>query len=138
MDQGPSGTQGSGSQGNGSQGSGSGSQASGVTAKATVTCWDGTSASRLGDCGQPTGPEGLQWVFPSMKNESCTNLAASTGGPGGRVQLWECRDATPDGTPIKIHYSQWTKVPMAVAAVSTPTVTAPPPSTEAPIAGSST
>jgi hypothetical protein len=31
------------------------------------TCWDGTSAAGLGECGTPSGEFGLRYVFPSLE-----------------------------------------------------------------------
>lgn len=69
-----------------------------------VQCWDGTAAAALIACRQPEGRDGMVWVFPSMKFQSC-----SKGSPGPSViQRWACADTLSiSGTPVRIEYTQW-------------------------------
>lgn len=64
----------------------------------TFRCWSGGAlVAELADCGTPTGPEGLKWVFPSAAGPGCTADASAQ-----RASEIEC---APDG--VRFHYSEW-------------------------------
>ena len=79
-----------------------------------VQCWDGTAAAALIACRQPEGRDGMVWVFPSMKFQSC-----SKGSPGPSViQRWACADTLSiSGTPVRVEYTQWRSETTAQAAM---------------------
>jgi hypothetical protein len=79
---------------------------------ATATCWDGQGAPTVGDCSRPQGLAGLRFVFPSMGGQSCREIG---GSAAGRKLLLQCFDYLPDGTEIRINYSQWASVSAASA-----------------------
>lgn len=65
---------------------------------ATVTCWDGTSATRAKACGVPLGRDGLATVFPSL-DASCV---ATTPVVGGKAEVFTCR-----GQGHVTRYTRW-------------------------------
>lgn len=71
-------------------------------------CWDGSGAPAVDDCPYPSGQAGLEWVFPSMAEQVCTDVKALTGSP--RVEFWECYDYLEDGTEVRLNYSQWSAI----------------------------
>jgi hypothetical protein len=79
-------------------------------APAGAVCWDGSTATTVSLCSRPQGVAGLSYVFPAMPGQSCTPL---TGSAPGRKILMQCFDYLPDGTQIKINYSQWASVSAA-------------------------
>jgi hypothetical protein len=76
--------------------------------QAPYTCWDGTPAQSIDACTLPEGRAGLEYVFPSMANQSCSRLGASPAI--GRTDLVQCRAYLDDGTEIKVNYSKWESV----------------------------
>jgi len=71
-----------------------------------VRCWDGTHSDTLQACGQPSGAEGLRWVFPSFDPDRCRERARQAAIPL-RLQLWDCRIRLDSGTTVTIRYSEW-------------------------------
>lgn len=63
-----------------------------------VTCWDGTTASRVAACGVPYGRKGLASVFPSL-DKSCARTAPVVGG---KVEVFTCR-----GSGYVVRYTRW-------------------------------
>ena len=64
----------------------------------TVTCWDGTSASQVKQCGVPSGRDGLATVFPSLD----AGCAATAPLVGGKAEVFTCR-----GSGYVIRYTRW-------------------------------
>ncbi|MCD4532985.1 hypothetical protein LRP67_02675 [Nocardioides sp. cx-169] len=75
-------------------------------AEASAVCWDGEEVADAGDCGRPTGPRGLRWVFPSFRpgNDDCRDVRAQHRELGRRT-MWECEFEI-TGSPIVITYSE--------------------------------
>lgn len=64
----------------------------------TFRCWSGGApVADLAECGNPTGPDGLRWVFPSADQAGCTEDASAQ-----RASEIEC---APGG--VRFHYSEW-------------------------------
>ncbi|MCD4523668.1 hypothetical protein [Nocardioides sp. cx-173] len=75
-------------------------------AEASTLCWDGAQVDDAGDCGMPTGPRGLRWVFPSFRpgSDDCRDVRAQHRELGRRT-MWECEFEI-TGSPIVITYSE--------------------------------
>ncbi|MDN4161242.1 hypothetical protein [Nocardioides abyssi] len=69
-------------------------------ASGAVTCWDGSSASRVADCSRPRGLAGLAWVFPSADLDD----PACRGGERRGGARWRCT-LTVGGTPVEVVYA---------------------------------
>ncbi len=82
-------------------------------APATVTCWDGVTASTSADCAELTGPDAVGWVFPSLKTQTCEDRSASQAPKGERLVMIQCFEQLDDGTLVKLNYSQWKSVQLA-------------------------
>ncbi len=76
---------------------------------AGARCWDGTTATSVDLCSRPEGLAGLSYVFPSMAGQDCRDITGAAHAPGRKLLL-QCFDYLPDGTQIKINYSQWGSV----------------------------
>lgn len=63
-----------------------------------VTCWDGTSATRVTECGVPSGRDGLATVFPAL-DKTCAGTAPVVGG---KVEVFTCR-----GSGYVVRYTRW-------------------------------
>jgi hypothetical protein len=63
-----------------------------------VSCWDGTSATRVEACGVPFGRKGLVSVFPSL-DKTCARTAPVVGG---KAEVFTCR-----GKGYVIRYTRW-------------------------------
>ena len=97
--------------------SGSGEPAPPATSSASptpsgTTCWDGTATADVDQCSRPQGVAGLAYVFPNLSSQNCKDITGS-GDAVGRKVLMQCFVSLPDGTPVKINYSQWTYVAAA-------------------------
>lgn len=66
------------------------------------TCWDGSSADNLPACGEPTGADGLAWVFPKSSSARCKST-----GRGARVAETDCLVRASSGALVRVHYSEW-------------------------------
>jgi len=84
-----------------------------VSPAAAATCWDGSTAGSVAECSRPQGTAGLEYVFPSMTRQSCMDRSGIGEAPGRKL-LIQCFDTLPDGTQIKLNYSQWGAVNNAV------------------------
>ena len=78
-----------------------------------AVCWDGSTAASVSDCSRPQGLAGLRYVFPDAASPDCTDITG-VGDAAGRKLLVQCFRYLPDGTEIKINYSQWGAVSNAV------------------------
>ena len=75
-------------------------------------CWDGAEAPTLKGCSQPTGAEGLRWVFPRLAEQRCGT--PTTSGPGVVLRIL-CAGRFADGSRIQVGYYQWESVREGVA-----------------------
>jgi len=80
------------------------------TAPVGAVCWNGTDAESLAACSRPQGVAGLGYVFPTLNGQDCTDITTPEQRGMGRKLLLQCLDYLPDGTEIRINYSQWTSV----------------------------
>lgn len=71
-------------------------------ADAAFRCWDGTTAASLDACGDPTGTEGLGWVFPQSTDPGC-----QPSGGGTRVAEADCLVRASSGGAVRVHYTEW-------------------------------
>lgn len=65
-------------------------------------CWNGVPAERLDDCTEPSGKQGMRWVFPQSKASTCS----FTGG-GTRVAESDCNVVVSSGGTVRVHYTEW-------------------------------
>lgn len=77
---------------------------------AQVTCWDGEGVSEPDECGPPTGPRGLRWVFPSFRpgGKDCHDVKARNPGVR-RPTVWACGFEL-SGSPVRVTYSELASV----------------------------
>jgi hypothetical protein len=70
-----------------------------------VTCWDGSSAGERSSCTQPTGVQGLEWVFPSLDHvlASCNRARPGSQDDYAVSLSWVCF-ATAGGEPVTVTY----------------------------------
>jgi len=78
-----------------------------------AVCWNGSPAPSVAACPRPQGQTGLGYVFPTLNGQSCTDLTTPQQRGMGRKLLIQCFDYLPDGTEIRINYSQWASVSAA-------------------------
>jgi hypothetical protein len=64
----------------------------------SVTCWDGTRASLVTECGVPSGRDGVATIFPSL-DRSC---AATAPVVAGKAEVFTCR-----ASDYVIRYTRW-------------------------------
>ncbi len=84
----------------------------------SLTCWDGSTAATVADCGRPRGVEGLQWVFPSFEPEGQGCRDVLLANPGyKRPAMWACESSV-GGRPVEVIYSELTSVASAKAFIS--------------------
>lgn len=76
-----------------------------------VRCWDGTRTDRLSKCSEPEGLRGMRWIFPSFERRVCRRGTAARP----RLSFFDCRTALRDGTPVEMHFSEWTRTELGVA-----------------------
>ncbi len=76
-----------------------------------ATCWDGTEVSDLSECSEPSGVEGLAWVFPTFDQDTCKQKSTEPA-------KWTCKVTTADGGTVKVRYREHKGVQGALAAYS--------------------
>lgn len=84
-------------------------------APAPVTCWDGIPATKLSECTAPTGRAGLEWVFPAMVNQRCSDKTTGGERRQGRQLLVECFGELPGGSTVRMNFSEWDSVNVSLA-----------------------
>src|SRR3954452_7893646 len=63
-----------------------------------ITCWDGTSATLVKECGVPSGRAGVATVFPSLD----TTCAATSPVVDGKAEVYTC-----NGGDFVVRYPRW-------------------------------
>lgn len=73
------------------------------------TCWNGTQVAGLSECPDPSGTDGLAWVFPSFDPQECTMRRENPA-------KWNCTVETAEGDKVRIRYREHKGVERALTA----------------------
>lgn len=71
-------------------------------------CWDGSTAEDASSCGEPTGTEGLMWVFPDLATDSSCFQRPSDDLSVGAIDSWEC--PVDDYDTGYVRYTWWRSI----------------------------